>query len=275
MLLVWKMPVTRPTRDIDLLGRVSNDLASIREVIASICQIPTKSDGMVFDSGTVTTERITEDADYEGSSRHFWAILGNTRLPMQIDIGFSDVITPKPAAIVYPTILGYPAPELHAYNRETVIAEKFEAMVKLGELNSRMKDFFDIWCCHELVRFAARSFPWPLSRRSPDVEPSWSQTRSASRRSSQRIPARPPNGGRSCAETQARTFQTPFQASSNPSLASSGPLLFAPLRSSLWIRFGALADRGQPWDFGDASCRICQAMASFLDQENASFGWYR
>ena len=74
MLLAWKMPVTRPTRDIDLLGRVSNDLASIPEVIASICQIPTKSDGMVFDSGTVTTERITKDADYEWSSRHF---LGN------------------------------------------------------------------------------------------------------------------------------------------------------------------------------------------------------
>ena len=71
----------------------------------------------------------------KGVRATFWAMLGNTRLPMQIDTGFSDVITPKPAAIVYPTILGYPAPELHAYNRETVIAEKFEAMVKLGELN--------------------------------------------------------------------------------------------------------------------------------------------
>ena len=223
----------------------------------------------------MTTERITEDADYKGVRATFWAMLGNTRLPMQIDIGFSDVITPKPAAIVYPTILGYPAPELHAYNRETVIAEKFEAMVKLGELNSRMKDFFDIWVLSRTGPFRSAELPWPLSRRSPDVEPSWSQTRSASRRSSQRTRLRPPNGRRFFAETHSRTFQTRFQASSNPSLASSGPLLFAPLRSSLWIRFGALADRGQPWDFGDASCRICQSMASFLDQENASFGWYR
>ena len=75
----------------------------------------------------------------------FDAALGNARLPMQIDIGFSDIITPEAATIVYPAILGYPPPELFAYNRETAIAEKFEAMVKLGELNSRMKDFFDVW----------------------------------------------------------------------------------------------------------------------------------
>ena len=142
MLLVWKMPVTRPTRDIDLLGRVSNDLSSVREVIATTCQVPTEDDGMFFDSETVTTQRIAEDADYEGVRATFRAALSNTRLPMQIDIGFIDIITPEPAAILYPAILGHPSPELHAYNRETVIAEKFEAMVKLGELNSRMKDFF-------------------------------------------------------------------------------------------------------------------------------------
>jgi hypothetical protein len=72
---------------------------------------------------------------------------------MQVDIGFSDVITPDPAAITYPTILAQPAPELRAYNRETVIAEKFEAMVSLGELNSRMKDFFDVWLLAESFDF--------------------------------------------------------------------------------------------------------------------------
>ena len=141
---VWKMPVTRPTRDIDLLGRVSNNLESVREVIATICQFPTEGDGMFFDPETVATERIAEDADYEGVRAKVSASLGNTRLPMQIDIGFSDIITPESVAIVYPAILGHPAPEFPAYNRETVIAEKFEATVKLGELNSRMKDFFDI-----------------------------------------------------------------------------------------------------------------------------------
>lgn len=145
MLLVWKLPVSRPTRDIDLLGSVSNDLSAVRKIMAAICQIPAPGDGMFFDSQTVITERIAEDADYEGVRAKFSASLGSTRLPMQIDIGFSDIITPESVAIIYPAILGHPAPELHAYNRETVIAEKFEAMVKLGELNSRMKDFFDIW----------------------------------------------------------------------------------------------------------------------------------
>ena len=144
MLLAWKMPFSRPTRDIDLLGHVSNDLTFVRNAIASICRIPSDADGMVFDHESVTTERIAEDADYEGVRAKFRAFLGDANLPMQIDIGFSDVITPEATTIVYPSILGHPAPVLRAYNRETVIAEKFETMVKLGELNSRMKDFFDI-----------------------------------------------------------------------------------------------------------------------------------
>ena len=144
MLLVWRMPVSRPTRDIDLLGRVSNDLASVQNVIATICQIPAAEDGMVFDHESVATERIAEDADYEGVRATFQALLGNANLPMQIDIGFSDIITPEATSIVYPAILGHPAPELRAYNRETVIAEKFEAMVRHGVMNSRMKDFWDI-----------------------------------------------------------------------------------------------------------------------------------
>ncbi len=99
MLLVWKMPVTRPARDIDLLGRVSNDLASVRKVMATICQVSTEADGLFLDSETVTTQRITEDADYEGVHATFRATLGNTHLPMQIAIGFSDVITPELAPV--------------------------------------------------------------------------------------------------------------------------------------------------------------------------------
>ena len=114
MLLVWKLPVTRPTRDIDLLGCVSNDLEAVRGIIASICQVPVEDDGMTFDAQSVATTRIAEDADYVGVRATFDATLGNARLPMQIDIGFSDIITPGPAAIVYPAILGYPSPELYA-----------------------------------------------------------------------------------------------------------------------------------------------------------------
>jgi predicted nucleotidyltransferase component of viral defense system len=144
LLVVWKTPATRPTRDIDLLGRLKNDLEYIRTVVAEVCQAPVDDDGLVFDPETVATERIAEDADYQGVRATFQATLGNARIPMQIDIGFSDIITPAPSTINYPTILDYPSASLLAYNRETAIAEKYEAMVKLGELNSRMKDFFDV-----------------------------------------------------------------------------------------------------------------------------------
>ena len=145
LLRVWDVAVGRPTRDIDLLARTSNDLDSVRTVVEAICGTSVEDDGMKFDSNSVTTERISEDADYEGVRATFGGLLGTARCPMQIDMGFSDVVTPRPVEIDYPTILDLPAPHLRAYNRETVIAEKLEAMVKLGELNSRMKDFFDVW----------------------------------------------------------------------------------------------------------------------------------
>ena len=143
--VVWNAPVTRPTRDIDLLGRISNDLELMRGVIAEIAQMTVEDDGLVFDPMSVTAERIAEDADYEGVRAKFRGHLGSARILMQIDIGFSDVVTPGPVEVSFPTLLGHPSPLLLAYNRETAIAEKFEAMVKLGELNSRMKDFFDVW----------------------------------------------------------------------------------------------------------------------------------
>lgn len=128
-----------------MLGRVSNDLESVRSTIAEVCQTPVEDDGLIFDADSVTTERIAEDADYEGVRAKFRARLGTTRIAMQVDIGFSDIITPGAEEIIYPTILDQSPVRLFAYNRETAVAEKVEAMVKLGKLNSRMKDFFDIW----------------------------------------------------------------------------------------------------------------------------------
>ena len=144
MLLVWKAPFSRPTRDIDFLARLNNSVESITKFVTEVSQSAVEDDGMTFDTSKLTVETVTEDADYVGRRAKFTGWLGKTRLPMQIDIGFSDVITPNPVPIDYPTILDQPAPQLSAYNRETAIAEKFQAMVKLGELNSRMKDFFDI-----------------------------------------------------------------------------------------------------------------------------------
>ena len=145
MLVAWRAPILRATRDIDLLARTSNDLDGIKHIIAEICRADVEDDGVSLDPESVTTTRIAEDADYEGVRATFSGRLATTRLSMQIDMGFSDVVTPGPVEISYPTILDYPAPVLRAYNRETAIAEKFEAMVSLGRLNSRMKDFFDVW----------------------------------------------------------------------------------------------------------------------------------
>lgn len=144
-LLVWKTPITRPTRDIDLLGRIDNDPENIRAVIAAICRQSVEADGVEFQAATVSTQPIAEHADYHGVRAKFRGTLGSAQIAMQIDIGFSDVITPGPVQITYPTVLDHAPAHLRAYNRETVIAEKFEAMTKLGMLNSRMKDFFDIW----------------------------------------------------------------------------------------------------------------------------------
>jgi len=145
MLTVWEAPLTRPTMDIDFLGRIENSVETLIKVTREICQQKVEPDGIVFDATDIDAERIAEDADYEGIRIRFRGSLDTARFVIQLDIGFGDVIVPSPATINYPTILDLPAPHLHGYSRETTIAEKFEAMVKLGILNSRMKDFFDIW----------------------------------------------------------------------------------------------------------------------------------
>jgi predicted nucleotidyltransferase component of viral defense system len=145
MLAAWHAPASRPTRDIDFLARIENTVEAILPVIRDVCKQPVEPDGLVFDEGSIAGVVIKEDADYEGVRVIFRALLQNARVPMQIDMGFGDVVFPAALPTDYPTILDYPAPRLRAYSRETAVAEKFEAMTKLGQLNSRMKDFFDIW----------------------------------------------------------------------------------------------------------------------------------
>jgi len=145
MLRVWDAPMARPTRDIDLLGRLENSLENGSTVVRELCALEVESDGLVFRPATVKSERIREDADYEGVRIRFDGLLARARIAMQLDVGIGDVMVPGPVEITYPTLLDLPAPRLKGYPRETAIAEKFEAMVKLGTLNSRMKDFYDIW----------------------------------------------------------------------------------------------------------------------------------
>jgi predicted nucleotidyltransferase component of viral defense system len=145
MLSVWEAPLSRPTMDIDLLGRINNSVEAIVAVTRVICRQEVEPDGIAFDTNSIVGERITEDADYEGVRVRFKGSLDTAQIAMQLDIGFGDMVVLSPELTDYPTILDLPAPQLYVYSRESTIAEKFEAMVKLGILNSRMKDFFDIW----------------------------------------------------------------------------------------------------------------------------------
>lgn len=145
MFTVWQAPETRPTMDIDLLGIIGNSIDAIAVLAQTICEQDVEPDGLTFDPGSIEAVRIVEDADYAGVRVRFRGALGVARIAMQLDIGFGDVVTPKPETVEYPAILDFPVPALRGYSRESAVAEKFEAMVKLGVLNSRVKDFFDIW----------------------------------------------------------------------------------------------------------------------------------
>ena len=145
MLTVWNAPISRSTMDIDLLGRLNNNMNDIINIIKNICtQEGFINDGIVYQPDSVSGERITEDADYEGIRIKFQGVLDTARFNMQLDIGFGDIIVPQAGPIDFPTILDLPCPCLLGYSIESIIAEKFEAMVKLGKINSRMKDFHDI-----------------------------------------------------------------------------------------------------------------------------------
>jgi hypothetical protein len=146
MFSVWHGPFTRPTRDIDLAGRVASTVEELVAVIKAIGQLPSPvEDGLEFLPETVSGEPILAGADYEGVRVSVMAKLGNARIPFHVDIGFGDLIYPPAASVQFPALLDFPPPVLQGYSRESVIAEKYQAIVHHGEINSRLKDFYDIW----------------------------------------------------------------------------------------------------------------------------------
>lgn len=145
MLRVWQAPEARPTVDIDMLGRTANNVEAILAQVREILATGVVDDGVVFEQASLQAEAITQDADYQGLRIRFNGALGGARVTLQLDIGFGDALVPGATRADFPALLDLPAPNLLCYSRESAIAEKFEAMVKLGDLNSRMKDFYDIW----------------------------------------------------------------------------------------------------------------------------------
>lgn len=141
---LWYDDPHRPTRDADLLGfgpaDAENLIATFRDIAAMDL-----GDGIVFDPESVRADAIREDNTYGGTRINLEARIGSARCPLQIDVGFGDAVTPEPQTVNFPTLLkGFQAPTLRVYPIYTVIAEKYQAMVMLGQANSRMKDFYDL-----------------------------------------------------------------------------------------------------------------------------------
>ena len=163
MFKAWGMANFRPTRDIDLLGHALNTLEHIKVLFEDVCKLDAEPDGLEFDKN-VTVERIKEDAEYEGVRVNVLAHLDKTRIPIQVDIGFADVVTPAPQKMEYPILLDFPAPQIYGYPRETITAEKFQAMIVLGMANSRMKDFYDLCMMFEEFEFDGLTMQDALQR---------------------------------------------------------------------------------------------------------------
>jgi predicted nucleotidyltransferase component of viral defense system len=151
---LWTSQPHRSTLDLDLLNDGADEsVADFVKLFEEVCNELVEDDGLVFDTTKIRGEAIREDQRYQGVRIHADAALGSARIPIQIDIGFGDAITPKAMDVAYPTLLQQPAPILRAYPKETVIAEKWEAMVSLGIANSRMKDFYDLWVLSHQFEF--------------------------------------------------------------------------------------------------------------------------
>jgi predicted nucleotidyltransferase component of viral defense system len=174
---LWTGAPHRATRDLDLLGFGDPGIERMTRLFTDVLRVDmTADDGLVFDLATLSVDLIREDQEYGGVRVTVDAYLTTAKIPLQVDVGFGDVITPEPLEVVYPTMLDMPAPRLRAYPRETVIAEKLEAMVRLGLKNSRMKDFYDVAALADGFAFdgatLARAIAATFSRRQTPIPPS-------------------------------------------------------------------------------------------------------
>lgn len=134
----------RPTRDIDFTGYGTSEREDVIHAFREICNTPDAVNQLVFDTANITAEPIRDGSEYDGLRIRIRARPGDSDIPVQIDVGFGNAIVPGPEETEYRTILGDPPPRILAYPRESVVAEKLNAMVTLGERNSRYKDFYDL-----------------------------------------------------------------------------------------------------------------------------------
>jgi predicted nucleotidyltransferase component of viral defense system len=142
---LWGERLHRATRDLDFLGSGESDAAYFSEFFHNLCHVEVEEDGIRLVEESIIVSQVREDEEYAGVRVELMTKLGNARIPVQIDIGFGDVVTPEPAEVEFPALLGFPKPRVRAYPRETVIAEKFWIMAQLAMGNTRLKDYYDLW----------------------------------------------------------------------------------------------------------------------------------
>ena len=172
LMMTWFVDPHRGTRDLDLLGFGEPDPEAMLTAFRDILRKP-GDDGVVFDVNALRIDRIREEQEYGGLRLRTAASISGARISLTIDIGFGDAMEPGAELLDYPSMLDFPAPRLRAYARETVVAEKFQAMVALGRVNSRMKDFYDIWILSRSFEFTddrlARAIAATFARRDTPV----------------------------------------------------------------------------------------------------------
>ena len=149
----WTAEPFRTTRDLDLLSFGEREAERFVMIFRDICVQPVEEDGLVFDAEHIVAAPIRDGREHGGLRLRTSAHLATAVIPVQVDIGFGDAVTPGPLELEYPVLLDQPAPTLNAYPRDTVAAEKFEAIVALDLANSRMKDFYDLLAMSRLFTF--------------------------------------------------------------------------------------------------------------------------
>lgn len=172
LMTTWFDDPHRPTRDLDLLGFGELNPEAIVDIFREVCGVAAE-DGVAFDLKSLRVETIREELEYGGLRLRTLAKVGGARVNVVVDVGFGDAIEPGLEDVEIPVLLDLPAPRLRSYARETVIAEKFQAMVMLGRANSRLKDFYDIWVLSRRYEFSsdrlARAIAATFARRKTEI----------------------------------------------------------------------------------------------------------
>lgn len=174
--LIWQGESHRQTRDLDLLGSGTPEATRLEDTFRALCETDVvEEDGVVFDAASVEAAPIREQAEYDGMRVTLVAHIDTARLPIQVDVGFGDAVTPPPRVEVFPVLLEFPTPTVRTYPRETVVAEKLHGIARFGMANSRMRDYYDLWYLAHHFAFdgetVARAIAATFERRGTPLPP--------------------------------------------------------------------------------------------------------